>query len=55
MKPRDCGGRLEVWLNATSVATLKLMNPDIHGGSEAATEAAKWINNLRSVLKEGRR
>jgi hypothetical protein len=34
---------------------LKLLHPDIHGGSEAATEAAKWINNLRSVLKEGRR
>jgi hypothetical protein len=34
---------------------LKLLHPDIHGGSEAATEAAKWINNLRGVLKEGRR
>ncbi len=34
---------------------LRLLHPDIHGGSEAATEAAKWINNLRGVLKEGRR
>jgi hypothetical protein len=33
---------------------LTLLHPDKHGGSEAATEAAKWINNLRDTLKSGR-
>jgi hypothetical protein len=30
---------------------LILLHPDKHGGSEAATEAAKWINGLRELLK----
>jgi hypothetical protein len=30
---------------------LKLLHPDKHGGSEAASEAAKWLNNLREALK----
>lgn len=30
---------------------LTLLHPDKHGGSEAANEAAKWINSLRDVLK----
>jgi len=30
---------------------LRLLHPDKHGGSEAATEAAKWINGLRDLLK----
>jgi hypothetical protein len=30
---------------------LRLLHPDKHGNSEAATEAAKWLNNLRDMLK----
>jgi hypothetical protein len=30
---------------------LRLLHPDKHGGSEAANEAAKWINGLRDLLK----
>jgi hypothetical protein len=30
---------------------LTLLHPDKHGGSEAANEAAKWINNLRALLR----
>jgi hypothetical protein len=30
---------------------LNLLHPDKHGGSEAANEAAKWLNNLRELLK----
>jgi hypothetical protein len=30
---------------------LTLLHPDRHGGSEAANEAAKWINSLRDLLK----
>ena len=30
---------------------LKLLHPDKHGNSEAATEAAKWINSMRDLLK----
>jgi hypothetical protein len=30
---------------------LMLLHPDKHGGSDAANEAAKWINSLRDVLK----
>jgi hypothetical protein len=30
---------------------LLLLHPDKHGGSEAANDAAKWINNLRDLLK----
>jgi hypothetical protein len=30
---------------------LTLLHPDKHGGSEAANEAAKWINGLREMLK----
>ncbi len=32
-------------------AMLRLLHPDKHGGSEAANEAAKWVNNLRDLLK----
>jgi len=31
---------------------LRLLHPDKHGNSEAATEAAKWLNNLRDQLRE---
>ena len=34
---------------------LRLLHPDKHGGDEAANEAAKWINNLRDLLKASRR
>jgi hypothetical protein len=30
---------------------LTLLHPDKHGGSEAANEAAKWLNSLRELLK----
>jgi hypothetical protein len=30
---------------------LKLLHPDKHGNSEAATEAAKWLNAMRALLK----
>jgi len=30
---------------------LLLLHPDKHGGSEAANDAAKWINGLRDLLK----
>jgi hypothetical protein len=30
---------------------LLLLHPDKHGNSEAANEAAKWVNGLRDVLK----
>jgi hypothetical protein len=30
---------------------LVLLHPDKHGGSEAANEAAKWLNGLRELLK----
>jgi hypothetical protein len=30
---------------------LKLLHPDKHGNSEEATNAAKWLNNLRDLLK----
>ena len=30
---------------------LTLLHPDKHGGSEAANDAAKWINGLRDLLK----
>jgi hypothetical protein len=30
---------------------LRLLHPDKHGGSEAANDAAKWLNNLRDLLK----
>ena len=30
---------------------LRLLHPDKHGNSEAANEAAKWLNNLRDLLK----
>ncbi len=33
---------------------LRLLHPDKHGNSEAANEAAKWVNNLRDVLKESK-
>ena len=33
---------------------LRLLHPDKHGGSEAANEAAKWVNNLRDLLKSAR-
>ncbi len=32
-------------------AMLLLLHPDKHGNSEAANEAAKWINGLRDVLR----
>jgi hypothetical protein len=31
---------------------LRVLHPDKHGGSEAANEAAKWLNNLREMLKD---
>ena len=34
-------------------AMLLLLHPDKHGNSEAANEAAKWVNGLRDVLKAG--
>jgi hypothetical protein len=30
---------------------LKLLHPDRHGNSEAANDAAKWLNGLRDLLK----
>ena len=30
---------------------LKLLHPDRHGNSEAANEAAKWLNSMRDLLK----
>jgi hypothetical protein len=30
---------------------LKLLHPDKHGNSEAANEAAKWVNSMRDLLK----
>ncbi len=30
---------------------LRLLHPDKHANSEAANEAAKWVNNLRDILK----
>lgn len=30
---------------------LKLLHPDKHGNSEAANEAAKWVNSMRALLK----
>jgi hypothetical protein len=30
---------------------LKLLHPDKHGNSEAANEAAKWLNSMRDLLK----
>lgn len=30
---------------------LKLLHPDKHGNSAEATDAAKWLNNLRDVLR----
>jgi len=33
---------------------LLLLHPDRHGNSEAATEAAKWVNGLRDILKSQR-
>ncbi len=30
---------------------LRLLHPDKHGNSEAANDAAKWLNNLRDLLK----
>jgi hypothetical protein len=30
---------------------LKLLHPDRHGNSEAANEAAKWVNSMRDLLK----
>ncbi|MBV1797943.1 hypothetical protein [Siccirubricoccus sp. G192] len=35
-------------------ALLFLLHPDKHGNSEAATEAAKWVNGLRDELKRSR-
>ena len=35
-------------------AMLLLLHPDKHANSEAATEAAKWVNGLRDLLKAGR-
>ncbi len=35
-------------------AMLRLLHPDRHGGSEAANDAAKWVNNLRDLLKTAR-
>ncbi len=35
-------------------AMLRLLHPDRHGNSEAANEAAKWVNNLRDILKASR-
>ena len=32
-------------------AMLLLLHPDKHGNSEAANEAAKWVNGLREALK----
>ena len=32
---------------------LKLLHPDKHGNSEAANEAAKWLNAMRDLLKGG--
>lgn len=31
---------------------LKLLHPDKHGNSPEATDAAKWLNNLRDILKQ---
>jgi hypothetical protein len=31
---------------------LKLLHPDKHGNSDEATDAAKWVNNLRELLKK---
>ena len=33
---------------------LKLLHPDRHGGSQAATEAAQWLNGLRDVLRSSK-
>ncbi len=33
---------------------LRLLHPDKHGNSEAANDAAKWLNNLRDLLKAKR-
>jgi hypothetical protein len=33
---------------------LRLLHPDKHGNSEAANDAAKWLNNLRDLLKTKR-
>ena len=33
---------------------LLLLHPDKHGNSEAANDAAKWLNNLRDLLKAKR-
>jgi hypothetical protein len=33
---------------------LRLLHPDKHGNSEAANDAAKWLNNLRDLLKSKR-
>jgi hypothetical protein len=33
---------------------LRLLHPDKHGNSEAANDAAKWVNNLRDLLKTRR-
>jgi hypothetical protein len=30
---------------------LTLLHPDKHGNSESANDAAKWVNNLRDILK----
>jgi hypothetical protein len=35
-------------------AMLLLLHPDKHGNSEAANEAAKWVNGLRDALKAKR-
>jgi hypothetical protein len=32
---------------------LKLLHPDKHGNSEAANEAAKWLNSMRALIKGG--
>ena len=33
---------------------LRLLHPDKHGNDDAATEAAKWINNLRDLLRKAK-
>ena len=36
-------------------AMLLLLHPDKHGNSEAANEAAKWVNGLREALRSSKR
>ena len=50
------GAMESLGLDDTRLKTmLRLLHPDKHGNDEAANEAAKWINNLRDLLKTSRR